>query len=293
MVKTRRFITAILLALVLVLSAAGCGGVTAGNQGTGKNGAPAQSETNEKQKIVDYLKAAKNDLTLIDEIMADKELGLLEEPDPESEEELTAELIEKYDGILKGYSARVKTTLESIGSRETPANPELRKFKTAETTVFETLDSILQEYIQTLSYAGTILDVTESLEGIENVYETDLQAIYNAISAGISEAIAKLEKANVPSFIESVNNDFIDALRQADDTVYYALSAVYIDDPLRIDAAEYLLEVFYRRVDRIVQGSVEDMGNRQKQLMEDSREVSKTADGLKRWLETNLTALGD
>lgn len=292
MAKTRRRTIAILLVLLFILGTVACGGATTGNKGTDKTDATAQPEANENQKIADYLKAARNDLKLIDEIMADRDLGLLEEPDSESDEELTAESIEKYDGILKGYSARVKTALENIGSRETPDNPELQKFKTAETSVFETLDSILQEYIQTLSYAGTILEVTESLSGIENVYESDLQAIYDAVSAGIGKSITKLETANVPSFIESTNKDFIDTLRQADETVYYALSALYIDDPLRIDAAEYLLEIFYRRVDKIVQASSEDMNNRQMQLMEDSREVSKTSDGLKRWLETNLAALG-
>ncbi len=108
MAKMRRRASAVFLTLLLVLGAAGCGGATAGNRGTDKTDAAAQPEANDNQKITDYLKAAENDLTLIDEIMADRDLGLLEESDSGSDEELTAETIEKYDGILKGYSDRVR-----------------------------------------------------------------------------------------------------------------------------------------------------------------------------------------
>lgn len=240
--------------------------------------------------MLDYLKAARGDLDLIDTIMADKDIGLLDESD--SSEEVTQDKLTHYEGILKGYSDQIHDILTGIEERTTPNHPDVEKFVTAEKTAFQTLDSILSEYNQALSYAGVILDVFDSVSSLSNTKETDLQKIYDAYNAKIKKAVKKLQETKAPSFLESTNQDVINALQQMDDAVLYALNAAAMDDPLRTDSAEYRIGILSRHFDSISKEWAKDLTDRQNKLREDSLAVQKTAKGLENWLDTNIAALG-
>lgn len=273
------------VAMAMTLGISGCAAAAAADKSSAKES--EQPIVSDRQAVIDYLKAAKSDLELIDEIMADKDLGLLEE-ETSSEEDLTPELVEKYEGILTGYTDRIGAVLDDIDSRTTPALPDIESFRTAEKNVFQTLDSILQEYRQTLNYANTMLMVYEEFAGLENIQETDLQAIYDAYSTGIGNAIAALEAEDVPSFFESFNQDFIDVLKQLDEAVYYMLSALAMDDPVRLDAGGYLMGILQRRADELSQKGMQDLTDRVTKLSADSKDVVTTCEGLRNWLETNI-----
>lgn len=290
MVRPKRRIIIGLLALVFVLGAAGCAAGSAAGQTDGGTKAAGMPVADENKEILDYLKASKSELELIDKILADKDLGMLEE-ESDTEEEFTAEFLEKYQNILTGYSDQIQAVLSGIDRRTVPNMPDLVSFQAAEKHALQTLESILLEYGQTLSYAGTILQVSQSISDLENIQESELQAIYDAYSAGIGEAITALEAASVPSFLESFNENFINAFKQLDDTVFYSLSAVAIDDPLRADAGEYLMGIMVRNLDKISLGWEQDLTDRQDALREDALAVQKTNQGLMAWLDTNIAIL--
>jgi hypothetical protein len=292
MVLSKRGMIACLAALVMLLGVSGCMAAAAANKPKADTTASVQPTENVNQETAEYLKAARGDLKLIDEIMADKDLSLLEE-DTGSDEDVTPEMLAKYEAILTGYTDRIHTALDDIAGRTAPNQPDIAKFQASETEAFKTLDSILQEYNQTLSYTGTFLEVYDSLSSLGSLGETDdLQAIYDALSTAIGDAIQKLQSAEVPSFIESFNKDFIDVLQQMNDAVYYTLSAAATDDPLRSDAGEYLLEILGRRADKIGQECTTDLTDREQKLQEDALAVQKTCDGLKSWLDANIASFG-
>lgn len=290
MVQAKRRFLVCLLALVLMLGAAGCSAASAAEKAQSDTKAAGQPDKSDRQAISDYLKAARIELELIDEIIADKELGILEE-EVDSEEELTVEQVAQYEKILSGYTGRIQTVLSAIDKRTAPDLSDILSFQTAEKAAFRTLDSILQEYGQALSYTGTLLTVFEDFENMENIQAADLQAVYDAYSAGIGTAIATLEAENVPSFFESFNQDFVDVLGQMDDAVFYMLSALAVDDPVRADAAGYLMEILGRRADEIGQRGVQDLTDREEMLKKDALAVQETSQGLKRWLDTNIDKL--
>jgi hypothetical protein len=273
----------------MAFGAAGCSVASAAGKTQSDTRAAGKPEVNDNQIMLDYLNAARSELTLIDEITADKDIGLLEE-ETESDEELTAEQVEKYEKILSGYTDRIQTVLSDIDKRTTPDLPDIVNFQASEKAAFQTLDSILQEYSQTLSYAGTLLMVKESFDSLSIQETDDLQAIYDAFSAGIGDAIAALE-ADVPSFLESFNQDFIDVLKELDDAVYYMLSAVAVDDPVRTDAAGYLMGILQYRADEISQKGMQDLADRVSKLSTDAQAVVTTSSGLKSWLDTNISSL--
>jgi hypothetical protein len=287
MAQSKRRIILYLLALVMAFGAAGCSVASASEKTQSGTRAAGKPEVNDNQIMLDYLKTARGELTLIDEITADKDIGLLEE-ETDSEEELTAEQVEKYEKILSGYTDRIQTVLKDIDSRTAPDQPDIVNFQTSEKAAFQTLDSILQEYSQTLSYAGTLLMVKESFASLSIQETDDLQAIYDAFSASIGDAIAALEAEDVPSFVESYNQDFIDILKELDDAVYDMLSAQAVDDPVRTDAAGYLVEILQRRADEIGQKGMQDMADRVRKLSTDAQAVVTTCSGLKSWVDTNI-----
>ncbi|NLA87676.1 MAG: hypothetical protein GX847_10450, partial [Clostridiales bacterium] len=100
-----------------------------------------------------------------------------------------------------------------------------------------------------------------------------------------------LEGASVPSYFESFNQDLIDVLRQLDNAVYYLLTAIAIDDPVRYDSGEYFLEILVRRTDEISLNGVTDMEERLGKLREDILAVQNTCAGLTGWLDTNIANL--
>jgi hypothetical protein len=285
MVQPKRRIIICLLVLAIVLGSAGCAAGSASSRPEETKAAEMPVAGN--QEILNFLKASKDELELIDKILTDKDLGILED-ETGSEEELNAEFIEKYERILTGYVDQIHEVLSDVGRRTVPDLPDLISFQTAEKHAFQTLESILLEYSQTLSYAGVILQVIESLNDLDNIQEYDLQAIYNAYSACIGDAITALEAASIPSFLESFNANFIDAFRQMDDAVFYSLRAVAIDDPVRADAGEYLMDIMARNLDKISLDWERDMADRQDALMEDALAVQKTYQGLTAWLDTNI-----
>lgn len=291
MVQPKRHIIVCLLVLAIVLSSAGCAAGSAASRLESAKAAEMPVAGN--QEILDFLKASKDELELIDKILTDKDLGMLEEED-DSEEELTAEFIKKYERILTGYVDQIQEVLSGIDRRTVPDLPDLVNFQAAEKHAFQTLESILLEYSQTLSYAGVILHVIESLNDLENIQEqeSDLQVIYDAYSACIGDAVSALEAASVPSFLESFNVNFIDVFKQLDNAVYYSLSAAAIDDPVRADAGEYLMGILVRNLDRISLDWEQDLADRQDALREDALAVQKIYQGLTAWLDTNIGILG-
>ena len=100
--------------------------------------ASVQPKAEGNEKIAAYLKASRSDLDLIDEIMADKDIDLLDDSSG-SDGEFNADAIAKFESILTGFTDRIDTVLGDIDKRTMPDLSDFKSFRVAEKDAFQTL----------------------------------------------------------------------------------------------------------------------------------------------------------
>ena len=272
-------VCAVLMAVMIML--AGCAGTAS---------APQASGTGEKQVMLDYLQGTLGDFAAIDALIADKDLGLMK--DTSSGEAVTSETLTKYLGILQGYDSSITSKLDEIQKRDAPNDPDIAFFKAAEMMEFQTTSDILDEYIQLLKYANSLLDMTASLSPLSNVADTtDLQAVYNAFNTAISSAIDKMKAVEAPSFLKSANDAFIGVLGEMNDAVLYLLQSASLNDPVRLNAANYRFDILTRKLSTISSEFGQDMTTREAKIKADVKSIQAENTGLKNWVQKNIDKL--
>jgi hypothetical protein len=244
------------------------------------------------QDVLDYLTAASGDFEAIDSLLGDQDLGLLEE-DSSDGDDLTAESITKYLGILDSHGSAIDSQLAAIKARNTPNNPEISFFREAELLEFETAADIINECKQILIYANSLLNISTEMEQLGSTTNAnDPQAAFQALSEGISSVIGKLNTQSVPSFLKDMNDSLISQLNELNDAILYAAQATSITDPVRLSAAEYRMSITMRKVTEISNTSQQDFNERMTKLKADLLAIKTENEGLKSWVQQNITKLG-
>lgn len=284
--------TSVSFVLIAALALAGC-------SRAGVVPAPADAASlalavpaaNDKAAMLKYLQTAQEDFAIVDTLLADQDLGLLEEPDSSSSEDLTADEVTQYLTKLTDYTTQVKDTMDAIGTRLTPNNPDIAFFTAAELSELQLSSDILGEYTQVLNYYNMMLDVNNGLDKVGDVNTKDLEGTYKSYNDAITKAIDTLKNGDIPSCLKSMNDNFIAALSDMNDAVLYTLNAYSLSDPLRTASAAYRLGMLTRRVQMIGKGLQDDLIERQKKLLEDAKGIQKTNEGLKKWVQDNIDRL--
>ena len=250
----------------------------------------AAAEASEREQVRTYLELARLDLTTIDVILADTELDLLEQ-EVVDDEELTELQIEHYRQLLAGYRSSLAGGLSELDGRQVPDFSDLRLHRDAQQALFQAADSLLAEYEQILGYTAALLQMSLSLENMAYYDENNLDATYQTISGAIQEALECLSAADVPTFLTYVNINLADSLTQLDEAVLYTLQAAYIDDPVRIYAASYRMDILMRHFDSLVVGIDQNIVDRQNKLVAEAEQIAQIAGGLSSWLDQNISLL--
>jgi hypothetical protein len=285
LVRRPQMICSLVMVVVLLLS--GCSGT---NPQLTMVSASAVAGADSNAVMVDYLQAAKEDFTSIDELIQDKDLGLLDE-DTTGDEAVTVETLQKYLGILSNYDTKISTRLDAIRQRETPNHPDIAAFKASELSEFEMAANVIEEYIQVLKYMKSLINMGAEMDKLGNVDTTDLEGTYKAISTGITQAIGELRNDDVPTFLLSMNDNMVTGLGEMNDAVLYTLNAAALTDPVRTDSAEYRLGILTRKFTKLSTDAQQDMNDRQTKLKSDVKGIKQTNDGLKNWVQLNIDKL--
>ncbi len=293
MIHAKNWPQVVSLVLVLALVLAGCaapsGRSVAANASTGVLMAAAASSG----EIVKELKAANEDLKIIDELIADKDLGLLEEESSSDTEEITESEITLYMGILDEYDKRLKQALSDLKARQELDNKDMAELRKAEIAQFLLACDVVEEYMSVLHYMQALLDLAGQMDAIGNVSATDPAGMYEEINQAIEKAVAKLKSSEVPSFLQSMNDNMIASLNEMNDAVLYSLIAEEINDPVRRNGAAYRMGILERKFTKITADANTDTEDRMKKLKQDVNTVQQVNEGLSKWVQANLDKLGN
>ncbi len=290
MVHVKRWPQALALVLALAFALAGC----AVPSGSGKADIsmgilPRKSVTS--PEISNELKAVRDELRIIDEMIADKDLGLLDDDASSEASELTKSEVAFYMSILEEYNKRLNEAVSDIKSRKEPDNRDMAELRKAETAQFELAGAVVEEYMQVLHYIQSLLDLAEQMEAIGKVDAANPAGMYEAINKAIEKAVTKLESSEAPSFLRSMNDNMIASLNELNDAVLYSLTAEDLDDPVRRNGAAYRMGILERKFARISADADADTEERREKLKQDIATVQNVNEGLSRWVQANLDKL--
>jgi hypothetical protein len=277
-------------AMAVLLALALCSGAAAPPLGNAAAAAYGAYGDDGSQVMLAYLNAAEEDLALVDKLLTDRDLGLLEESSDDAD--MTKEDMETYLGMLEGFATQLDSQMDMIKLRSVPDNPEVAFFVTAEKYDLETSAEIVDEYVQILQYTESMMDVAEGLNQLANADTTDLEVTYELFNNVIGQAVSQLQALDVPSFLKNMNENFIAALSDMNETVTYALQAAYINDPVREAAASYRLGIVSRKLDAVVNELEQDFNDREEKLKSDLTAIQNENDGLADWVQKNIAKLG-
>lgn len=290
----KRWFPACALLLALALALAGCAGTASRPMAASLSaGTPMLAMPSERGDVLNALKDAKEDLKVITDLIGDPDLALLEEEDTSDTSEMTDEDITFYLGILEEYDGRIKDALTEIKARPELEIDEIKLFRTAEIAQFELAGDVVTEYMQVLHYIQSLLDLSTQMESIGQVDAQDPAGMYEAISTAINSAIDDMKSNDVPTFLQSMNDNMVASLSEMNDAVLYSLIAEDINDPLRRNAAAYRMGILERKFTRISADAETDTDSRMEKLKGDVEKLQEVNEGLLKWIETNLDNLGN
>ena len=280
---------ALILALMLVL--AGCRSAS-GSVAFASLSAGAAPSPSDRSDIVNALKAAREDLKVIDDLIADGDLGLLEEDNADTAE-LTEEDVAAYMEALDKHKGKIQAALTEMMARPELKNEDMSDFRTAEIAQFELAGDVVEEFMQVLHYIQSLLDLADQMDAIGQVDAADPAGMYEAISQTIDEAIKDLKSNEVPTFLKSMNDNMITSLGEMNDAVLYSLVAEEISDPIRRNGAAYRMGILERKFERISVDAQTDTEERMQKLRDDIKKIQQVNEGLSRWVQDNLDRLAN
>lgn len=293
MIHVKKWPQTVALVLVLALAAAGCAAPAGRSSAANASMGIALMAPANRSEIAKELKAAREDLKIIDELIADEDLGLLEDESSSDSEEITESEVSFYMGILEKYDSRLKQALAEIKARPELDNKDMAELRKAEIAQFLLACDVVEEYMQVLHYMQSLLDLAAQMDAIGNVSATDPAGMYEEINQAIEKAVGKLKSSEVPSFLQSMNDNMIASLNEMNDAVLYSLIAEEIDDPVRRNGAAYRMGILERKFTRISADANADTEDRMKKLKQDVTTVQQVNEGLSKWVQANLDKLGN
>lgn len=282
-----------LLILCLVLPLAGCAGQKgpASWQSRQVEVRADQNDSLDVEAVIAYFQQSTAAFTVLENLLNDPELDLLEQQPQTVVTDVTHEEIAGYQALIIQYQTNLDTVLQDLAARTVPAQPELDSYQTAMIAELQLAIELAVEYGQILAYTDALMTMGENMDALSDVSTDDPEVMYQAFNDGLSAAVDTMLNLSVPSFLENTNNNLISALEQMNSAVLYSLNAVYINDPLRMDAAEYRLDILTRRFDTVVDGIDQDMTDRETKLNEDIARLQETQAGLHDWVDQNMDRL--
>jgi len=245
------------------------------------------------EAVVSYLQQTTAALTVMETLLKDPVLDLPEQQTETVTTDVTHDEIAGYQTLLVQYQSDLETALSDLSALTVPDQPELESYREAMVAELQLAVELVLEYAQILAYTDALMTMGENMAALSDVGTDDLEMMYQAFNDGISAAVETLLNLSVPSFLESTNVSLINALEQMNSAVLYSLNAVYINDPLRMDAAEYRRDILTRRFDIVVSEIDQDMTDRETKLSEDIIRLQETQAGLHAWVDQNLDRLQD
>ncbi len=293
MIHADKWPQAVALVLVLALVVAGCTApVGSGVAANASIGILAKAPANNGE-ITKELKSALEELKIIDELIADEDLGLLEDESSSDTEEITESEVTFYMDILEKYDSRLKKALTDLKARPELDNKDMAELRKAEIAQFVLAADVVEEYMQVLHYMQALLDLAAQMDAIGNVSATDPAGMYEEINQAIEKAVGKLKSSEVPSFLQSMNENMIASLNEMNDAVLYSLIAEEIDDPVRRNGAAYRMGILERKFTKVSADADADTEDRMKKLKQDVSTVQQVNEGLSKWVQANLDKLGN
>lgn len=239
------------------------------------------ANSDDSSSMLAYLQSTLYDFKIIDDLINDEALN----------QEISDSSLENYLGILQDYDAKVKSRLADINSREMPNHPDIAAFRASEAAEFQLASDIIGEYTQVLNYYKSMTAAINAMNLKVDVEGSDLQATYDTISKSLSATTDELKSVDVPTFWKSMNDNFVDALNQMNDAVYYLLSSAAMDDPVRANSSLYRWGILTRKFQVISKEAEQDYTDRESKLNADIDSIQKTNDGLRDWVQKNIDKL--
>ena len=157
--------------------------------------------------------------------------------------------------------------------------------------MFVLAGDLLSEYEQIMNYSSALITMGTNLESLNYYDANDLEGTYQTINNALVATVDLLKGQSVPSFLQNMNDNLIDALEQMNEAVLYTLQAVALNDPLRIDAAQYRMDILTRHFDKIIGSVDQDMSDRESKLEQEISKIQTTSNGLKDWVTQNIGQL--
>lgn len=250
----------------------------------------------QRDAYVSYLEDARDDFTAVDAMLGDKDLDINDTSGEELEGDAliaeTQELLAKIDG----YKAEIDESIRQTGNRDTMGNEELEEFAKSELRCLELSSQMLDEYGQICNYMITLTNLGGDIESIGYLDFSDmenLEATYTSFHNIVNTIVETLKQSNPPSFFASVNDEFIAIFGELEGSITYVLNAELIDDPLRMDAGAYRIQLLMtRKVAKVITDSQQDVGRRIEKLGQDLDTIKALDEGLKEWIDDNLEVMG-
>lgn len=250
----------------------------------------------QRDAYVSYLEDAKDDFAAVDAMLGDKDLDLNDTSGEELESDAFIEQTQELLSKIEGYKADIDESIRETGKRDTMESEQLIEFAKSERRCLELSSQMLDEYGQICNYMITLTNLGGDIESIGYLDFSDmenLEATYTSFHNIVNTIVETLKQSNPPSFFASVNDEFIAIFGELEGSITYVLNAELIDDPLRMDAGAYRIQLLMtRKVAKVITDSQQDVGRRIEKLGQDLDTIKALDEGLKEWIDDNLEVMG-
>ena len=231
----------------------------------------------DKEELKNYISMVIKDFDTITQILQDEE-SFGEITDSELIETIITDILDAIEGIIS-----------EVNLRMVPNHDEFVKFHDAQYALLNLTNEVFQEYDQVMKYANALIDLGEQLDNMTD--SDDINVIYNEMYNVMDNAVIFLEGLDVPTFLKTMNDSFIEIFKQFNKMIEYNIIASDLLDPIRMDAGEYAMDIIIRELDKITVAAEQDMLDREVKFEEDISSIKDTKDGLIKWLDDASLAI--
>ena len=245
----------------------------------------------DRESVLAHLYAVQSDLAVIGDLLDDPQMDFFSEAS-DGDDELTVEQMDAMISLSVQHRQAIEQTLQDASARKGPDLPALKQCRTAKLALLTLAAGMLAEYEQVIQYSANLMTIGADLTALSEYDDTDLARLYETYEAVLTRSASLLRDGPTPSFLQIMNDRLIDALLQMNDAVFYSLLAAELDDPVRLNSADYRLSIIVRRFESIMADVSQDVDSRQQKLMQDAAEIQRVHDGLNQWVNDNISRFG-
>lgn len=250
----------------------------------------------QRDAYVSYLEDARNDFTAVDAMLGDKDLDLNDTSGDELEGDSLIQETQELMTKIADYKEQIDESIGKTSERDTLESEELKEFAMSERRCLELSSEMLGEYGQICNYMITLTNLGGEIDSISYLDFSDMQnleAAYTSFQGIVDSVVTALKESNPPSFFKSVNDEFIAIFEELESSITYVLNAVLINDPLRMDAGIYRIQLLMmRKITKVSADSQQDISRRLEKLKHDLDTIKELDEGLKEWIDENLEMMG-